>query len=132
MDQDLFARYYEHGDRNNAVERLSSRGKPKDHAESLLLVGFLLGLAVPFLIEGVIVSQKQSTLSTLPQTSFLIQLWGGFSLVLLLMLLFGINCWIWHRCKIHYTFIFEVDSRHKLNYRQYLEVPLTSVLLTLC
>jgi hypothetical protein len=133
MEQDLFARYYEHDNRNDVVERLRTRETPREHAESLLLVGFLLGLALPFLIDGIIVSQESSTLSTLPQTSFLIQLWGGFSLVLLLLLLFGVNCWIWHRYKVHYTFVFEVDSRHNLNYRQYLEVPsLASALLTLC
>jgi hypothetical protein len=50
------------------------------------------------------------------------QVWGGFGLVVLFLLLFGINCWVWHNTKINYTFIFEFDTRHNLDYRQYLEV----------
>ena len=65
---------------------------------------------------------KPSTAVAIPQTTFLLQVWGGFALVDLFLLLFGINCWVWHETKINYTFIFEFDPKHHLDYRQYLEV----------
>jgi xenotropic and polytropic retrovirus receptor 1 len=60
--------------------------------------------------------------ATAPQMSFLLQVWGGFALIVLFLLLFGINAWVWTETKINYTFIFEFDTKHHLDYRQYLEV----------
>ena len=45
-------------------------------------------------------------------------------MILLLLLLFGVNGWVWHGHKIDYVFLFEFDARHHLDYRQYLEVHL--------
>lgn len=53
-----------------------------------------------------------------------VQIWGGISLFLLQAMLFSINLRAWSRNRINYAFIFEFDPRHRLNYRQYLEVPL--------
>lgn len=53
-----------------------------------------------------------------------VQIWGGISLFLLQAMLFAINLRVWSRNRINYAFIFEFDPRHRLNYRQYLEVPL--------
>ena len=68
------------------------------------------------------ISLKNSKLQTIPQTGFLLQVWGGLGLIVLSLFLFGINAWVWHNTKINYTFIFEFDTRHHLDYRQYLEV----------
>jgi EXS family len=65
---------------------------------------------------------EPSTSRDIPQTSFLLQVWGALALVVLFLLLFGINCWVWNETKINYTFIFEFDTKHHLDYRQYLEV----------
>jgi len=120
----MYARYFERNNRKNAVERLRSRDKPNEHVPAVFNVGFLLGLSVPFLIEGIVISQERSTSQSIPQTIFLLQVWGGIALVLLFLLLFGVNCWVWHNTKINYTFIFEFDTKHHLDYRQYLEVHL--------
>ena len=68
------------------------------------------------------VSRKPLTGQTITQAEFLIQIWGGLGLILLFLLLFGVNAWVWHKTKINYTFIFEFDTKHHLDYRQYLEV----------
>jgi len=52
----------------------------------------------------------------------MLQIWGGLGLIVLFLLLFGINAWVWHNTKINYIFIFEFDTKQHLNYRQYLEV----------
>jgi len=61
-------------------------------------------------------------MDSIPQASYLLQVWGGFSLVVLFLMLFGINCWVYVKTKIHYTFIFEFDTKHHLDHRQYMEV----------
>ena len=104
------------------MERLRSRDNPNEHGPAVFNVGFFLGLALPFFFEGIVISQDPSTSQSIPQTAFLLQVWGGIALALLFLLLFGINCWIWHNTKINYIFIFEFDTKHHLDYRQYLEV----------
>ena len=84
-------------------------------------MGFFLGLAIPLLLEGLVTAGKTSP-NDIPQAALLLQVWGGFGLVILFLLLFGINCWAWTVAKINYTFIFEFDTKHHLDYRQYLEV----------
>lgn len=68
------------------------------------------------------IARKPPTSQTIPQTSFLLQVWGGIGIAILFLLLFGVNCWVWHNAKINYTFIFEFDTKHHLDYRQYFEV----------
>src|SRR5271155_148021 len=118
----MFARYFERNNRKNAVERLRSRDKPNEHVPAVFNVGLLLGLAIPFFLEGIVESQKSSTGINSTQAGYLMQVWGGFALVVLFLLLFGINSWVWNEAKINYTFIFEFDTKHHLDYRQYLEV----------
>jgi xenotropic and polytropic retrovirus receptor 1 len=120
----MFARYFERNNRKNAVERLRSKDKPNEHVPAVFNVGLLLGLTIPFFLEGIVESRKPSTGINIPQAGYLMQVWGGFALVVLFLLLFGINSWVWHDAKINYTFIFEFDTKHHLDYRQYLEVPL--------
>jgi hypothetical protein len=102
------------------VERLRSRDKPNQHIPAVFNVGFFLGLAIPLLLEGLVTARNAE--SRIPQAALLLQVWGGFGLVILFLLLFGINCWAWDVAKINYTFIFEFDTKHHLDYRQYLEV----------
>jgi len=112
------------------VERLRSRDKPNEHIPAVFNVGFLLGASLPFLLEGLVIARQPSTSQSIPQANFLLQVWGGFGLVVLFLLLFGINCWVWAKTKINYTFIFEFDTKHHLDYRQYMEVVSLQSLLT--
>jgi xenotropic and polytropic retrovirus receptor 1 len=81
-----------------------------------------MGLAIPFLLDGLVEALKPDTRQRIPQVTYLLQVWGGLGLFVLFLLLFGINCWVWTLAKINYTFIFEFDPKHHLDYRQYLEV----------
>jgi len=104
------------------VERLRSMDKQNEHIFAVFNDGFLLGLAVPFFIEGLVNAKESIDNHSIPQAGYLLQVWGGFGLVILFLLLFGINCWVWTITKINYTFIFEFDTKHHLDYRQYFEV----------
>ncbi len=52
-------------------------------------------------------------------------MYGGYFLVLLLMLLFCFDCKLWNLNKVNYVFIFEFDTRHHLDWRQLAEVSRT-------
>lgn len=51
-----------------------------------------------------------------------LQIYGGYALALLLVLLFCLDCRIWVKAKINYVFIFEFDPRHNLDWHQLCEV----------
>lgn len=54
------------------------------------------------------------------------QIYGGYFLILLLMLMFCLVCRLWQRAKINYSFIFEFDLRSHLDWRQLAEVRLST------
>lgn len=45
--------------------------------------------------------------------------------MLLLMMLFCLDCRFWLNSKINYVFVFEFDTRHHLDWRQLFEVRIS-------
>ena len=121
--EDVFARYFERGNRKHAIAILRTKEKTQAFNLSVLYSGLLLGASVPLIVEGLILACNPDTYNVIPQKDVLLQIWGGFSLILMFFLLFGVNCWAWTRAKINYVFIFEFDTRHNLDYREYFEIP---------
>lgn len=133
--EEFYAKYYYHGDRKHAVAALRIKEHTEDYRFTMLRVGFYFGLSIPLMLEGLVKSQQQDTMNEL--RIFLLQVWGAFFLLILISLLFGVNCYvihlrvlrkiliaqIWAKNKINYCFIFEYDIRHNLTWMQYLELP---------
>jgi xenotropic and polytropic retrovirus receptor 1 len=111
----------------NAVERILSLIEVNRHSRYAFRVGFLLCLTISFVLHGIIVSQKHITIEAIPQVTFLLQLWAGFGLLVLFLLLFGVNCYVWHNTEINYAFLFAFDTDQDPLYRQYLEACTTYV-----
>lgn len=57
------------------------------------------------------------------QASYLLQIYAGYFLFLLLTGLFCIDARIFSRAKVNYQFVFEFDARHTLDWRQLCEIP---------
>ncbi|EMR10502.1 hypothetical protein PNEG_01213 [Pneumocystis murina B123] len=121
--EDVFAYYFEKNNRKNAIKKLRTEQKITDHSSSLLRVGIYLGISLPLFIEGLVYANKTLTNDSSLAVIYLLEIWSGFFLILLFLLLFGLNCYIWTKSKINYVFIFEFDTRHNLNWKQYLEIP---------
>ncbi|CAH0005264.1 unnamed protein product [Clonostachys byssicola] len=125
--EDLYARYFERGNHKLAAGKLRSLNKKHDDkAGSSFQNGFLIGTGVVFTVQAVIyaaalLSHDDEEVRT--QTSYLMQIYGGYLLALLLFSLFCINCMIWTRNKINYPFIFEFDQRHNLHWTHLAEFP---------
>lgn len=121
--EDLYARYFENGNHKQAVEKLRSKVYPAQHYSEMFTSGLFLGFSVPLFIQALYIGIKHLVEGTHPDTTYLFQVWGGFFIVNLMLILFTLNLYAWTKYKINYPFIFEFDQRHFLDYRQYGEIP---------
>lgn len=72
--EDLFARYFERGDRKHAVERLRTREKSHEFYGSTFRSGILLGLGVFGAIQGLVLGLEGTTIPEIAdQSSYLLQ-----------------------------------------------------------
>ncbi|KAL7945592.1 EXS family domain-containing protein [Trichoderma barbatum] len=131
--EDLYARYFERGNQKLAVGKLRKlHRKPKDESGSSFLNGILIGTGAVFTVQGLVYGAQllyDNDPTVRLQTSYLLQLYGGYFLMLMLFSLFCINCSIWLRNRVNYPFIFEFDQRSQLDWRQLSEFPSAFLLL---
>lgn len=125
--EDLYARYFEKGNRKVATGKLrSSNGKFRDQSASAFRNGMLIGIGAVFAIQGIIYSiaiLNGDDREMITRTSYLLQIYAGYFLGLYLFSWFCLDCAIWSRQKINYQFVFEYDTRHNLDWRQLSEFP---------
>lgn len=122
--ENLYSNYFENGNHKHAVEKLRAKEFPEEHYSAMFFTGLCLGLALPLFIQGLFIGiQHLADHINYPDTVFLFQVWGGFFLVNLMLMLFMVNLFVWTRFKINYPFIFEFDGHDYLDYRQYGEIP---------
>ncbi len=127
--EDLYARYFERGNHKIAVGKLRALHKRSagDWSDSTFRSGLMIGVGAVFAIQGLIYGAEllfdEDNDGFAEQTSYLMQLYGGYFLVLLLFALFTLDCRMWTRNKVNYPFIFEFDARNVLDWRQLAEFP---------
>lgn len=142
--EDLYSRYFEGGNRKVAVGKLKKRVKTAGSFNEIVFRnGIFLSAAVVLGVQGLVnaadrllndsSSVTRQNTSYLLQVSigrwteetletYLVQLYAGYFLMLLLMLLFCLDCRIFDRRRINYVLVFEFD-RDYLDWRQLSEVP---------
>lgn len=126
--EDLYARYFERGNRKIAVQKLRSKiTRSGDFSQTSFRNGIWVAAGTALGIQGIVYGVKHLKYHGNPairlQTSYLLQLYGGYFLGLLLFLLFTLDCRVWTRSKINYIFVFEYDSRNVLDWRELAELP---------
>lgn len=87
-------------------------------------------MAVPLLIQSFALAIDPKTSRQLPNLYINIQIYSCFLLPILFCLGFSINLIVWHRSRINYKFIFELDPRHNLDYHQFAELPTILLLIS--
>ncbi|KAK3986315.1 EXS family-domain-containing protein [Cladorrhinum sp. PSN332] len=125
--EDLYARYFERGNHKIAAGKLRNLNKPHgDSSDSAFRSGLLIGLGGVFSIQGLIYGAEllfDPDERIRQETGYLMQLYGGYFLILFLFILFTLDCRMWTKNKVNYTFIFEFDSRNFLDWKQVAEFP---------
>ncbi|KAJ9371858.1 hypothetical protein DTO282F9_3177 [Paecilomyces variotii] len=125
--EDLYARYFERGNRKIAVGKLrNAMQKSGDYSGSTFRTGLMVAAGLVFGIQGLVYATqllRDPDPAVHSQTSYLLQIYAGFFLIIFHFFLFCLDCMIWTRTKINYSFVFEFDSRHVLDWRQLTEFP---------
>ncbi|KAH9909488.1 EXS-domain-containing protein [Xylariomycetidae sp. FL2044] len=125
--EDLYARYFEKGNHKLAAGKLRRvNRRPGDESGISFRNGLLLGVGAVFAIQGAVYGTQllfHQDPVVRERTSYLMQIYGGYFLMLYLCALFCIDCWAWTANKINYTFIFEFDPRSTLDWRQLASFP---------
>jgi hypothetical protein len=125
--EELYARYFEKGNRKVAAGKLRALHKRSDWSDSAFRSGLLIGIGGVFATQGLIYGSEflvgDQDAPFAEQTSYLMQLYGGYFLMLLLFSLFTLDCRMWAKNKVNYPFIFEFDARNFLDWRQLAEFP---------
>lgn len=131
--EDLYARYFERGNHKLAAGKLRSlSNKWTDESGSSFLNGFLIGTGVVFAVQGLIYGSQllfDDDVELRNHTSYLLQIYAGYFLMLLLFALFCIDCFIWTKNKVNYPFIFEFEPRSHIDWRRLAEFPSFFLLL---
>lgn len=135
--EELFIAFYdpETTDRKHSLEKLKSFAyalhsndmKQKTFYKSSFSSGLFLGFAIPLFGLGIYSGISKAISKELPEGKLLLQIWAGFFLLNLVLLLFGLNLMVFERFKINYKFIFEFDLSTALNYKQFMVLPTFSV-----
>lgn len=125
--EDLYARYFERGNHKIAAGKLRSLSKKKrDESGSAFQNGLFIGTGAVFAIQGIVYGAQllfDKDELVRQQTSYLLQIYGGYFLMLYLFSLFCLDCKIWTANRVNYPFIFEFDGRSQLDWRQLAEFP---------
>lgn len=125
--EDLYARYFERGNHKVAAGKLRSLSKKKrDESGSAFQNGLFIGIGAVFAMQGLVYGAQllfDDDPEVRTQTSYLMQIYGGYFLMLYLFSLFCLNCRIWTGARVNYSFVFEFDGRSQLDWRQLAEFP---------
>ncbi|GAW12379.1 hypothetical protein ANO14919_017450 [Xylariales sp. No.14919] len=120
--EDLYARYFEKGNHKIAAGKLRRMNRrPTDESSIAFWNGLSIGIGAVFTIQGLVYGGQllfDPDPTVQLQASYLLQIYGGYFLILVLFSLFCIDCYLWTANKINYPFIFEFDPRHHLDWRQ--------------
>jgi hypothetical protein len=121
--EDMYSTSFENGNRKIAVEKLRSNLGEDHFYSTVFLTGISYGLAVPLFAYAVYLGIHKTYTGEIPMGRYILQIWAGFFLLLLMAMLAGINCLMWAKFKINYRFIFELNPKTALNYREYSFIP---------
>ncbi|KAL7319416.1 Xenotropic and polytropic retrovirus receptor 1 [Mucor circinelloides] len=128
--ENLYINEFADGHRRRGMRKLRAPEKNEEHNSTILRIGIFLGMAIPMLVQAFHLAIDPKTAKQLPNLQTNIQIYACFLLPILFCLGFSVNLIVWHRSRINYKFIFELDPRHNLDYHQFAELPVIMLLIS--
>ncbi|KAG0690024.1 hypothetical protein C6P40_004075 [Pichia californica] len=121
--EESYTRYFENGNRKVSITKLRTSAIEKTYYLSDYFGGFFIGLALPFVAYSIYLGLHKTIIGELINGKYLLQIWGGFFVIVVMSWLFSINCLVWTKFKVNYKFIFEFNQHDTLDYKQYMVLP---------
>lgn len=121
--EEMYTRYFENGNRKVSIAKLRTNAVEKTYYVSDYFSGLFLGIAIPLVVFSFYVGISRTLDGYFTNGKYLLQIWGGFFVMLLMAWLFSINCLVWTKYKVNYKFIFEFNQHDALDYKQYMVLP---------
>ncbi|CAK1366168.1 Protein SYG1 [Cercospora beticola] len=125
--EDLYARYFEKGNRKVAVSKLRTKmAHDGDFSGAVARSSAMLAAGSVFGVLGLVKGVEllfTAEVAKATYTSYLLQLYAGYFMMVLLALLFCGCAGLFNKYRVNYQFIFELDNRRALNWLQLLEIP---------
>ena len=110
-----------------AVKYLQGPNAPKDEF-AFFRVGMYIGLSLPLITLSVLKLIQDSLLSQVIWKHVL-YIYGGLFTIVLSFFGFSFNIYMWRRYRINYMFIFELNIRKTITYKQFTEFSAISLFL---
>ncbi|KAK6439725.1 Xenotropic and polytropic retrovirus receptor 1 [Oleoguttula sp. CCFEE 5521] len=126
--EDLYARYFERGNHKMAVGKLRAKiARAGDYTGSMWRQAAFVAAGTVFGIQGLVYGAEQllqdDNVALSTTTSYLLQLYGGFFLIVFLSGFFVMDARAFTRAKVNYQFVFEFDNRNMLHWKELSELP---------
>jgi len=122
--EQLFSKEFTKGNHKLALELLGARfyQSALPHNGPVMFSAFFIGAALPLIILAIWAALGH--LHTFPQESdYLLQMYGGFTLLAVMFVGVGFCMLTWHQYRINYPFIMDLDTTTTLDYREYWVLP---------
>lgn len=121
--EELYTRYFENGNRKISITKLRTNVFEQTYYASDYLGGFFFGISIPLIAYTFYLGLKETLNGSLKDGKYLLQIWGGFLIIIMMSWLFAINCLVWTKFKVNYKFIFEFNQHDTLDFKQYMVLP---------
>ncbi|KAF8633502.1 hypothetical protein AX15_001415 [Amanita polypyramis BW_CC] len=129
--EERFSESFLRGNEKRAREYLRGSIRATTHHFSTFRSGFYLGLSLPPLVSGLYLSFQPYVREQINGWDALLYVYGIFFIPAVFSVLIVLNLMVCDHFRINYVFIFELNTRNRIDYRNYLELP-SLFFTTLC
>nr|UJH94506.1 Syg1 [Starmerella bombicola] len=133
--ENMYTTNFTKGNHKLAVESLNIQAlnDRESFDMSVLITGIALGASVPLIILALYAALHSMVPHHEMEARYLLQMYGAFLIVGIILLGFGFAMAVWSHFRINYPFIIELDRPSMLDYREYPVLPsLYIFFLALC
>ncbi|RZC72368.1 hypothetical protein C5167_035560 [Papaver somniferum] len=115
-----FIKHFTNANRSKGIRILRPAAKRERHRTTFSL-GFFAGCALALLAALILIVRARNILGTEGTTQYmetLFPLYSLFGFIILHMLMYGMNIYVWRRYRVNYPFIFGFKQGTELGYRE--------------